>query len=49
MKKEFTRLSLYKMFKGYPDRSIEEKLQFMKNRVTDIAGCPDADRRLLKH
>lgn len=48
MEKEFTRLSLYKLFKESSDRTIDQKLQFIENRLADITKCPEDERHSLK-
>lgn len=48
MEKEFNRLSLYKLFKESSDKTIDQKLQFVENRLADITKCPEDERHSLK-
>ncbi|GBO46148.1 hypothetical protein AVEN_51500-1 [Araneus ventricosus] len=48
MDRGFTRLALYELIKESLDKSIDEKFQFLENRVAEITRCPDAEKSSLK-
>lgn len=48
MENIFTKLELFELMKECPKHLLNEKFEYMENRLADITGCSESERNVLK-